>query len=1331
MPVHCAGTGVTEASSSQGKAGHPATVDGRARADYRDLDPWLTPHGKRIGLILLLAAGYMASGGLGLELAAPPGYATIIWPASGLAVGALLMYGPGLWPGILIGSFLLNAHVGNAYGAAGWDEKALLVALSIAAGSTLQAYLATRLLRRLFGVPTALNGPRDALLFAAIVGPICCVIAATVGVATLLLGGVVPARAAAATWATWWTGDLIGIAVFLPIALFSPWRPWSVKWSGNPLAGLTAASVLALLIPLGLTLYAWKWTSETTFERNKAAFESLVDDNQKALRHRLDSYLQALDGASGFLEASGHISLTEWRTYVEALEIGRTLPGINGIGFISAVEPDKVAEFLKAARADGVIDMHIRPQTPAPALFIIRYIEPVGKNAAAVGLNIAFEQNRYAAAVHARDSGLPTITRRIFLVQDATKSAGFLLLRPLYRAGVPTTTLKQRRAAFLGWVYAPFVGNGFMENLTGSQGRDIAIDIFDGAEANGDKVIYSAADPDVRARKAHYVVQRTLPIMEQEWTIVWSSTPEFEAGVSTKEAWLVLVGGILLSMLLGVYLLAFARREEEIRLTVVRKTHEIAAREQLNRSIVNTAIVAILLLDEEGTVLSANRAAEQIFGHSDTDMVGSSVGKLLGFDRGERARGLLRRLSSIQRGHVKYDGGMVARKKDGTPLQLDVQLNSWVTEGGQIRFTAIVRDVTEQRNMTIALEQAEERWNLALRGANIGVFDVDLIKGSSVVSDTWCTMLGFHGDAPANPQAEWRSRVHPEDLPKVLEADRDCFEGRTARTQSQYRIRRKDGAWRWLSSEATVTERDRDGKALRLVGTQMDITDLKDTQAALEASKERLHSAIENAPIGMALVDPEGKWLKVNEALCRFLGYSEAEFGGIDFSKIVHPDDIGTDAEMIEQLVTGEIATYQLERRYLHRDGHTLWGLLCVSLARNPDGSIAHFISQIQDISHRREMDRMKSEFISNVSHELRTPLTSIRGSLGLITGTMSKGIPDGVMRLLTIAHKNSERLILLINDILDIEKLSADKTRYDLVDRDICHEVRQAIDANQGYADHFGVTFEADCIEGLAIARIDSARYQQILANLLSNAAKFSPAGGTVGVSVCRVDGRVRTSVSDKGPGIPSAFRRLIFTPFSQADASATRVKGGTGLGLHISKQMIERMGGTIGFHSVVGEGSTFWMDLPDPASGQGDASPLATPALPDSGLPTVLHVEDDVDFFAFLATALRGKANLLNARSLSEARSQMQHMEADLVILDLNLPDGRGLSLLDEMPAGEEKPVIVLTATEFSSGDPRIRQVITKSRTPEHMIVEAVLSAVQQSGTPAGVAVGSAIAS
>jgi signal transduction histidine kinase len=249
---------------------------------------------------------------------------------------------------------------------------------------------------------------------------------------------------------------------------------------------------------------------------------------------------------------------------------------------------------------------------------------------------------------------------------------------------------------------------------------------------------------------------------------------------------------------------------------------------------------------------------------------------------------------------------------------------------------------------------------------------------------------------------------------------------------------------------------------------------------------------------------------------------------------------------------------------------------------RDELATVTGFLGVIEDITVRKEVERLKSEFTAVVSHELRTPLTSIRGSLGLILGALATSLQPKVKDLLEIAQSNCERLVLLVNDILDVEKFSAGQMRFEFQTVALAGLVQQAVDANEGYARKFHVRIEIEPADPQCRVSVDPDRFIQVMSNLLSNAAKYSPQGGAVRVRTEARGELVRVSVRDDGPGIPESFHEHIFEKFSQADASSTREKGGTGLGLHIAKRFVEHMQGRIGFASEPGRGSTFWIELP-----------------------------------------------------------------------------------------------------------------------------------------------------
>src|SRR3984957_19910056 len=253
----------------------------------------------------------------------------------------------------------------------------------------------------------------------------------------------------------------------------------------------------------------------------------------------------------------------------------------------------------------------------------------------------------------------------------------------------------------------------------------------------------------------------------------------------------------------------------------------------------------------------------------------------------------------------------------------------------------------------------------------------------------------------------------------------------------------------------------------------------------------------------------------------------------------------------------------------------------------------------------RKRLERLKDEFVSTVSHELRTPLTSIAGSLGLLMGNDAGSLPKSAGRLLEIAHTNSARLVRLVNDILDIEKLESGRVVFDLKKIQVRPLIEQTADAIRGYAEGNRVKIRIEAAAAMDDIRADTDRLAQVLTNLLSNAIKFSPPDGEVVIAVEKETevNAVRITVRDHGPGIPVDFKSRIFERFAQADATDARRKGGTGLGLSIAKQIIDRLGGEVGFADAPGGGTVFYVELPiwdEMADFAGDEQIRSTPSAP-----------------------------------------------------------------------------------------------------------------------------------
>ena len=365
---------------------------------------------------------------------------------------------------------------------------------------------------------------------------------------------------------------------------------------------------------------------------------------------------------------------------------------------------------------------------------------------------------------------------------------------------------------------------------------------------------------------------------------------------------------------------------------------------------------------------------------------------------------------------------------------------------------------------------------------------------------------------------------------------------------------------------------------------EQQLVELEQARRQVEASGRKLALFAERSPIAVFEFDAAGRVLSVNPAAENLFGFTAAEMTGQPGTGFMFPGELESAvASRWHAFITERKPVFGLRYNNLRRDGSELnceWNLTPLV---NQDNQVVSVIIQGRDITQQLEAERMKQEFTSTLSHELRTPLTSIIGSLQLINSGVMGDIEKDTLELTTIAERNGQRLLDLINDILDVEKIESGKLTLTPEVLELGELIAESMALNRGYAERFKVKFAASgTLENVKV-NADRKRVHQIMTNLLSNAVKFSPEGGTVEVTMERVAGKLlRVGVHDQGPGIPEEFRGRIFGRFAQADMSHTRQKGGTGLGLAICKRLAEMMGGRIGFLDRTGGGTIFWFELP-----------------------------------------------------------------------------------------------------------------------------------------------------
>jgi signal transduction histidine kinase len=377
-----------------------------------------------------------------------------------------------------------------------------------------------------------------------------------------------------------------------------------------------------------------------------------------------------------------------------------------------------------------------------------------------------------------------------------------------------------------------------------------------------------------------------------------------------------------------------------------------------------------------------------------------------------------------------------------------------------------------------------------------------------------------------------------------------------------------------------------DAQLLALVKSRMEagmhLRAREQQQCEMQALNDRLHLAIAASKAGVFEWDVLANTIGCDAQMRKLYDLrDETSFSYEVWRQRIHPQDLARfEANLDVALKRSD--TFDEEFRVVWSDGTERSVKSAAIVQRDSAGRALRVIGLNFDITELKRVDRMKSEFVSIVSHELRTPLTSIRAALGLISSGGVGAISSKAQNLLQLAGRNAERLNVLIEDILDIDKIESGKLRFDLAPQRLNPIIEQALSVNAVYASTHRVELRLAPCTDEAIVAVDANRLLQVMTNLLSNAVKFSKPETHVDISVA-VDGtRARIEVRDHGPGIAPEFQAKLFTKFSQGDSSDTRSKGGSGLGLAISKALIERMDGRIGFHTEPGIGTSFFVDLP-----------------------------------------------------------------------------------------------------------------------------------------------------
>ena len=699
------------------------------------------------------------------------------------------------------------------------------------------------------------------------------------------------------------------------------------------------------------------------------------------------------------------------------------------------------------------------------------------------------------------------------------------------------------------------------------------------------------------------------------------------------------------------------------------------------RTVVDTAVDGIILIDTQGGILTFNPACERLFGYRAEEMLGKNVKCLMPAPYSDEHDHHLDNYHRTGKRKIIGTGReVVGRRKDGMTFPMRLSVGEAVEEGKSV-FVGIIHDLTES-------EESEAKYRGLLEAAPDAMVVVNQAGEIILLNLQAEKQFGYRRDELLGQKV---TNIIPEGFAERLIAD-DLRSAEDALAQHigtgiELIARRKDGTE--FPIEIMLSPLD-SAEGTLVTAAIRDISVRKAAETHLAQMESRYRGLLEAAPDAMVVVNQSGEIVLLNLQAEKQFGYRRDELIGqkvtniipVGFAERLIADDLRSAEEALAQHIGTGIEL--IARR---KDGGEFAIEIMLSPLESAEGTLV--TAAIRNISERKiveaerkRLQRLKDEFVATVSHELRTPLTSITGALGLLTGNVAGKLPESAMHLLTIAYTNSRRLVRLLNDILDIEKMDSGKAVFEFKRVEVRSLVQQTIEANRGFAEGYDVRIRLDAADAAFDVRADPDRLMQAITNLLSNAIKFSPPGEEVVVAVETRGETVRISVRDHGHGVPEEFKPHIFEKFAQADATDARQKGGTGLGLSIVKQIVDRLDGAVGFDDAPGGGAIFHVDLPNWAR----AVRLQSRSIGKAQL-RVLLCEDNPEAAIVLVDRLVQEGFLTDvALTANEAVTRVAATSYAAILVDLQRPEGDGIDLIKQLRA---QPQIYNTLLVVLSAD------------------------------------------
>ncbi|MCK8564203.1 PAS domain S-box protein [Yersinia ruckeri] len=961
--------------------------------------------------------------------------------------------------------------------------------------------------------------------------------------------------------------------------------------------------LIIFIMGLAISGAGARWLYNEIEANAKVDFQRNVDRVSGEVIRRFSQPIYGLNGAKGTYATNNQLTRAQFHAYVASRNLPVEFPGVRGFGFIQHVERSHLNDFIAETRADGAPNFALRQlqDKQHDDLYIIKYIEPAEKNQGADGLDIGSESVRREAALSAINSGKPTLSGTIRLVQSNVNTPGVLLFVPVYKWGTNPTTPAERQASLVGLLYSPIVIADLLRDIPEFVNGRVDVELFDSLNELSNQTLVFDADgskyadfiPDekhtnqtIAARIFHNT--NILPLPGREMTLRVNSTPAFEELTQRYAPWLILVFGFLLSSALALLIWQQVSGRNRAEMLARNMTADL---ERLALVAKNTSN-AVIITDVNRKIVWVNEGFERITGYSRAEAFGKSPGKLLQCKDTDQA--VASKMRTALDAGESFKGEIVNRDKSGREYWIELEIQPRYNDQNEpIGFMAIESDISERKATYQRLEVALRENNALLSTLNLhGIISTADSTGTITdVNNAFCNISGYRREELIGQTYRLvDSHTHSAEFWQSMW--NDIASGISWRGEICNKA--KDGSLYWVDTTIAPFNNSA-GQIERYISIQVDITANKEQQASLIIAKNQLVRAADVAELGIWTLNVSDGSLSFDDRMNDIYSLPESlrntPIPLTYWYSLLHPEDISEVKKAIETALENVSVYRQIFRIFVKNQVHFIQSTGTVE--RDENGKAMLMMGINRDITQQREAENIlktaretaeeankaKSAFLANMSHELRTPMNAILGMLTLLRRT---GLDRKQADYAAKSETATRTLLRLLNDILDFSKIESGKMALECIPFDIHVMLRDlaVILSSNLKATKVEVLFDIDpslpqFVEG------DSMRLQQILTNLGGNALKFTEQGEVVlfikVIDRSRHQVRLQFGVRDTGIGIAPENQKTIFSGFTQAEASTTRRFGGTGLGLVISQRFVALMGGELTLESQLGKGSLF----------------------------------------------------------------------------------------------------------------------------------------------------------